>query len=74
MSDSSDETKIGRDRKENILRCTLRTQKSCPPEEGACRLREAACDHHSPPASERTDVEPYDVGIELHTSGAFDRA
>jgi hypothetical protein len=74
MGDSLEETKTGRDRKENILRCTFRTQKSCHPEEGARRLREAACDHHSPPARERTDVAPYDVAIELHTSGAIGTA
>jgi hypothetical protein len=74
MGDSLEETKTGRDRKENIVRCTFRTQKSCPPEEGAWRLREAACDHRSPPARERTDVAPYDVAIELHTPGAIDRA
>jgi hypothetical protein len=74
MGDSLEETKTGRDRKENIVRCTFRTQKSCPPEEGAWRLRETACDHRSPPAMERTNVAPYDVAIELHTSGAINRA
>jgi hypothetical protein len=74
MGDSSEETKIGRDRKEAILRCRLRMQ-------GHALRRKGPGDCERPraiitplPARERTDVAPDDVAIELHTSGAIDRA
>ena len=73
MGDSSEETQIGRERKENILPGRLRTQGHALRTKGL-GLGEAAGDHHSPPARERTDVAPCDVAIELHISGPIDRA
>jgi hypothetical protein len=74
MGDSSEETKIGQDRKEKHPAQQAQDVRSCPPDERALTLRESAGDHHSPPDRERTDVAPCDVAIELDTSAAIDRA
>jgi hypothetical protein len=74
MGDSSEETKIGRDRKENILRGRLRARGH------ALRTKQPG-DRERPQAiinpllrGSGTDVAPCDVAFELHTSGAIDRA
>ena len=74
MGDSSEKTK-NRSRSEGKHPAQqAQDVRSCPPDERALRLREAAGDHHSPRARERTDVAPCDVAIELDTSTAIDRA
>ena len=74
MGDSSEETQ-NRSRSEGKLAARqVRTRGNAPQDEGAWRLQEAAGDPDSPPARERTDVAPCDVAIEVHTSGAIDRA
>jgi hypothetical protein len=74
MGDSSVETKIGRDRKENIPRGRLRTRGHALMTKGPGDCERSRAIITPPPAREQTDVASCDVAIELHTSGAIDRA